>query len=1595
MLPALPGCPAGRTGLKVRRRRNHRNAWTLLATLGVFAGLLVPVSLPAAAAAAPAASPVHPVVAGVTKPQADVPAPKPAADGEVTAWRTATSDTFVDPKVPGAYETKFSATPINYKDSSGSMVPIDTTLQANANGWSPKASPVALQLPSSLGSGPITVGGGSSQVSLRMQGAAASPGTTAGSAVTYKNAYPGVTIRETATSGGVKESLSLGSANATNSFDTSVGLPAGARLSASPDGALLVQAGGKTVATLAAPAVADAAGASSTKAASYSVSGNTVTLSLAPAWLNDSSRKFPVTIDPSTAIGTPSRAYTYIESGTNATTNYSTSSVMCAGVDAAHSSDIARSLISFQDIGAAMPRDAEILEAKFGLTLTSTSANMTVNAYPLTTSYNYSAATWNKATSSTNWTSAGGDYDSSIVSTPMSLTSGQTGGTQDYINPKIVTEWLNGNEPQDGFLLRSSNESGSGFACFTSLWGTGSSPWFTVDWQYRTGLRSDQTYVSHRVDTHEAVNVNVANGNMVDEATEFADNSPGVPLSIDRTYNSDQASDPWSNGLGWFNTPQDTGVYGNYAAYVAALYDGSFLVSSGLNGDDAFSPWHPSDYSNINNGAFTEPPATNASLTNSSGNHSGDFTLTHNQSQITELSPQSADTQLSKLTDRSGNSETINRGTNTFPPYGYPDVSTVTTTSNRTYTFTSPTNGYITGITGPTVNAAQATAYTYSGGSTYSSTPGTGELQTATDASGGVTHYGYDSSERLVGITSPAGRDITFSYNANSQIAAMTYVTNAASCNISAPTAATCPGDTYAFAYTQPSSTGATCTRSTRTGCGITVVTDPNSNQTTYDWNSSDEIVKTIDALGHAHSGDFNPNGDQVSLADNSNDLTSLGYSSDGLNNPTSVSLPTGAQSTLSFPSSPTPNGQGVYPGTDYEPTTSTDGQGHQSSYSYNTNGLLATITAPGSKITSYGYQGDSGVTGCNGLTGQICTATTPAGNTTTYTYSTSGNGDLIQVTPPSPLGTSTYTYDAWGRTATTTDGDNHTTTAFYNGLDEVTELRYDGGSSATCSTSDANAGKCIGYTYDPDGNLYTRQDATGTTTYITDSTGNLYQETLPGSVTSSVTYDADGNILTYTDPGGTVTYHYDPANRLWDLAEPGGTCPSYPTVPTYPSTLCTGFTFNNNGLETAVEYPSGETNSNGYDTSGRQTSLQTTTPTLGTIVNRTYSYTKTGSDTMLLQSAVDSVAGTTTTYGYDGLNRLTSASGGPGGNYTYSYDADSNRTKQTVGSSSTYYHYNAADQLCWSGSTNGSSCTTTPSGDTSYTFDGAGNQTAAGTTSSSYNSKNQTTAIGSTNFAYTGAGQSQRTTAGSTSYSNNLLGLTQTSGGSSIYFTRTPDGQLISMRQGAGSGSTNSYYTTDDMGSVINLVNAAGTSTVASYSYDPYGTSLSATGTLASTNPYRYATGYYDAASGLLKLGERYYNPALGRFTQVDPTHQEANAYAYASCNPASFDDPNGTDSCIIDGLISSAPGDIMSGIEGFFEGGPAGAVINAINSALLGVVKECGKADLVALVRGTLGNAAADFVSSAVSAVFAVQDLQDLSDFNSFLDDLANDVT
>lgn len=695
-------------------------------------------------------------------------------------------------------------------------------------------------------------------------------------------------------------------------------------------------------------------------------------------------------------------------------------------------------------------------------------------------------------------------------------------------------------------------------------------------------------------------------------------------------------------------------------------------------------------------------------------------------------------------------------------------------------------------------------------------------------------------------------------------------------------------------------------------------LTDDAGHVTTYKFNASRQITSITDPLGNVTADTYDAHDNRLSRLDDLGNLSTATYNPNNtlatLTKPAAATGGTGSQVSYTYP---TPTSGEAW--LEYQPTSSTDSEGQTTTYTYDT-----TLGRPYQTVTPGGtsgagtkvnrYQGDAAGTTCGGLQGQLCKTIDGNGNTTSITYDT--NRNPVTITPPSPLGATNRTFDAAGRVATSTDGKSQTATYSYDGNDRLTQTRY--GTSCVAAT-------CVTYTYDANGNLRTRVDASGTTTNTYDVQNRPTSKTTGGGTTTSLTYDQASNVTSFTDPTGTVGYHYDNANRLIALDEPGGSCPATLVFPN--STKCTGFSYDGNNRRTVTSYPNGVKNTTVYDNAGRITSITATNTSAAVLSKRAYTYTTNGTSPVrdgALRKTMTTDSGAVTTYGYDAVKRLTSAASG-GTTDSWTYDANGNRlTAAKTGTATDYYAYNAADQLCWYAPTAGT-CASPPSGATTYSYDANGNTTAAGTTGTqAYNVFDQFTSNtnGSSTVTYTYAGtrNDERLTAGSTSFLNGSLGITQqtkTSGTTS--FIRDPDGNLISMRDSSGASY---YYTTDALGSVILLTDSA-QAKAATYGYDSWGEATSTTGPQAATNPWTYAGGYNDTTSNRIKFGARYYNPARGRFTQPDPSNQETNRYTYVSCNPINATDPTGLDA-----------GAIGCGIAGFGAGaGSMWLLIGAFN--------------------------------------------------------------
>lgn len=135
-------------------------------------------------------------------------------------------------------------------------------------------------------------------------------------------------------------------------------------------------------------------------------------------------------------------------------------------------------------------------------------------------------------------------------------------------------------------------------------------------------------------------------------------------------------------------------------------------------------------------------------------------------------------------------------------------------------------------------------------------------------------------------------------------------------------------------------------------------------------------------------------------------------------------------------------------------------------------------------------------------------------------------------------------------------------------------------------------------------------------------------------------------------------------------------------------------------------------------------------------------------------------------------------------------------------------------------------------------------------------------------------------------------------------------------------------YYITNLQGDVLGLVDGNGSS-VASYTYDPYGKVLSATGTLAEINPLRYRGYYYDVETGFYYLQSRYYDPQTGRFINADEVisstsnHlQGYNMFAYCFNNPVNMTDVTGSWPKFMEDAFNWINGNVYQPFKKFITG-------------------------------------------------------------------------
>lgn len=112
--------------------------------------------------------------------------------------------------------------------------------------------------------------------------------------------------------------------------------------------------------------------------------------------------------------------------------------------------------------------------------------------------------------------------------------------------------------------------------------------------------------------------------------------------------------------------------------------------------------------------------------------------------------------------------------------------------------------------------------------------------------------------------------------------------------------------------------------------------------------------------------------------------------------------------------------------------------------------------------------------------------------------------------------------------------------------------------------------------------------------------------------------------------------------------------------------------------------------------------------------------------------------------------------------------------------------------------------------------------------------------------------------------------------------------GRSHAYQTGSGNFTNHNFYHADGNGNITYMLNSS-QSVVANYRYDPFGNTISKSGSLANANLYRFSSKEIHVNSGLYYYGYRFYHPNLQRWLNRDPIGEEGgiNLYGFVSGNP------------------------------------------------------------------------------------------------------------
>ena len=636
-----------------------------------------------------------------------------------------------------------------------------------------------------------------------------------------------------------------------------------------------------------------------------------------------------------------------------------------------------------------------------------------------------------------------------------------------------------------------------------------------------------------------------------------------------------------------------------------------------------------------------------------------------------------------------------------------------------------------------------------------------------------------------------------------------------------------------------------------------------------------------------------------------------------------------------------------------------TDAEGNAKQYQYDkANRLIAVVDELGGK-TSYAYDAMD----------HIVQVTDALRHATKYTYDKDGNltsetdalGNRVQYayTPEGWLSSvakadgavMTFEYDKTGALTRQNVGDGQSVTSSYNEIGKLTEVSSEAGTiryqyneqGFLISVENVN-GDVVSYTYDAYGNKTSMTYPDGrTVSYTYDAMNRMVGVVGLDGETTSYVYDAAGRRIQTVSGNMTTRYAYDSVGNLTEQATSGA------------SDIAFRYSYDRNGYITGEKRTENGTeteNSYAYNALGELTSFLQSTG-----YGESYAYDKAGN---MLEKAITGTDGQNVTLkmAYNAANQLTGMTNGQS-KIAYSYDKNGSLIQKTL-TSKTYgkltdrYAHDALDQLTsyvgydgyqqqFTYDANGMRLSKKETGDTSRsTLEELLRGNIAGLPEIVEPAQSQTNANGAdaptelewatTEYLYDLTQEYYQVISETTTYANGTSATTAYAYG------------LERIAAYNENGVTRYVY--DGRGSVVQTISApvAGAAVssalpdisvkVQSFAYTAFGEQMGG----VKVSGFTYNAEAYDAATGMLNLRARLYEPALGRFSQKDiyPPNllitYSFNAYLFTFNSPVSFVDADGLQASSLRNVLSSIGNTVKKAASAIGNG------IKKVASALVG---------------------------------------------------------